>query len=82
MTKIEKAILFIPPLSIQIEAKEKNAGRDLSREEVEEIRETAPCIEMDKADRNSVYQDRGYSDLNPNNVWQEWLDYKAKNHDA
>ncbi|MEF3515163.1 hypothetical protein V4S68_21930 [Citrobacter freundii] len=40
------AIVFIPALVVLLEAKEKDFGRELTREDVESIRDDATAIEL------------------------------------
>lgn len=65
------AIVFIPALVALLEAKEKDFGRELTREDVESIRDTA--IELPAEIARDMSKSRGYHDIDAENVWDEWL---------
>ncbi|PSN06627.1 hypothetical protein [Siccibacter turicensis] len=70
------AIVFIPPLVALLEAKEHETGHELSRFEVESIRDNATAIELTTDIANDMTHSRGYADIDAENVWSEWLTYK------
>ena len=70
------AILFIPALVTLLEAHEKNIGRELTREDVEWIRDNATAIELSEKIVRDMAPSRGYSDIDAENAWDEWLLYK------
>lgn len=70
------AIVFIPSLIALLEAKEKEAGCELTQYEVESIRDNATAIELPAEVGDDMDKSRGYQDLNANNIWNDWLIYK------
>ena len=70
------AIVFIPALVVLLEAKEKDFGRELTREDVESIRDDATAIELPAEIAKDMIESRGYPDIDAKNAWDEWLQYK------
>ncbi|MBP6122801.1 MULTISPECIES: hypothetical protein [Providencia] len=70
------AIVFIPSLVALLESKEKEAGYELTQNEVESICDNATAIELPAEVVDDMDKSRGYQDLNANNVWNGWLIYK------
>ncbi|MGU9869857.1 hypothetical protein [Kluyvera ascorbata] len=70
-------LVFIPALIAALIDKEQGMGRELTRDEVESIRDgaTAICLPADAAE--DIIRERGYRDIDPENVWREWQAYKA-----
>jgi len=69
-------IVFIPALVAVLTAKEREAERDLVKEEVESIRDSATAIRVPVEVARDMVNERGYLDIDPDNVWEEWLLYK------
>ncbi|WP_312209720.1 hypothetical protein [Pseudescherichia sp.] len=74
-------IVFIPALVVVLVAKEKEAGRELTREEVESIRDSATAIRVPIETARDMVRERGYLDIDPENVWEEWLLHKKMTAD-
>ncbi|MDU1574985.1 MAG: hypothetical protein E7J63_05950 [Pantoea sp.] len=70
------AIVFIPALVALLEAKEMDSGRELTREDVETIRDNASAIELPAEIARDMIKSRGYPDIDAENVWNEWLLYR------
>ncbi|WP_313759001.1 hypothetical protein [Atlantibacter hermannii] len=70
------AIVFIPALVAVLTAKETEVERDLIKEEVESIRDSATAIRVPVEVARDMVNERGYLDIDPENVWEEWLLYK------
>ena len=66
-------IVFIPALIVVLIDKEQDIGRELTRDEVESIRDGATAAEA----AEDIIRERGYRDIDPENVWREWQAYKA-----
>ncbi len=75
-------IVFIPALVAVLTAKERDAGRDLFKEEVESIRDSATAIRVPVEVARDMVNKRGYLDIDPENVWEEWLLYKKMTSDS
>jgi hypothetical protein len=69
-------IVFIPALVAVLVAKENEAGRELTCEEVVSIRDSATAIRVTIEVAQDMVRERGYLDIDPENVWEEWLFYK------
>lgn len=65
-------IVFIPALIAILVAKERETGRVLTQQEVESIRDEATAINLPDDVAESMAFERGYSDIDPENVWREW----------
>ncbi len=64
--------VFVPSLSAVLANKEQAKGRPLTYEEVLETRDTATCMAMSEEEAKKVEEKRGYKDIDPANIWQEW----------
>lgn len=69
-------IVFIPALVVILSAEEREAGRALTRQEVETIRDSATAMRAPNDIARDMVKERGYLDIDPENVWEEWLLYK------
>ncbi|MEI9880696.1 hypothetical protein [Atlantibacter hermannii] len=76
------AIVFIPALVAVLTAKETEVERDLIKEEVESIRDSATAIRVPVEVARDMVKERGYLDIDPENVWEEWLLYKKMTSDS
>ncbi|WP_269915583.1 hypothetical protein [Acinetobacter sp. HY1485] len=54
------------------------AGRQLTKVEVEEIRDKATVINLPTEIAQAIVKERGYEDIDPDNVWEEWLIYSQQ----
>ena len=72
-------IVFIPALIAILVAKERETGRALTQQEVESIRDEATAINLPDDVAESMAVERGYADIDHENVWQEWLNFKSFN---
>lgn len=70
-------IVFIPALIAVLVAKEREAGRELTRQEVESLRDGATAMRVPEEIAGDMARERGYPDIDPENVWDEWLAYKT-----
>ncbi|MFV0569227.1 MAG: hypothetical protein ACK5NJ_11700 [Citrobacter portucalensis] len=70
-------IVFIPALIVVLIDKEQDMGRELTRDEVESIRDDATAIRLPAEAAEGIIRERGYRDIDPENVWREWQAYKA-----
>jgi len=66
------AMVFMPPLVAVLRALENQAKAPLTRQEVEAARDHASCIAMEHRDAQRLERSRGYADLDPELVWQQW----------
>lgn len=64
--------VFMPPLAAMLARAEDVKGSRLTQEEVERIRDAAPCITMEPADAKQMEASRGFRDVNPEDCWADW----------
>ena len=64
--------VFIPPLVAVLHHEETAKGEPLTEDEVIAIRDKAVCITMKYSQAQAMESKRGYPDLDPDNVWEEW----------
>ncbi|HUS33452.1 MAG TPA: hypothetical protein VMZ53_33350 [Kofleriaceae bacterium] len=68
----ELAPTFVPTLRALLAALESKAGRHLTRAQVEAARDGGTCIAMKPKDAQMLERQRGYADLDPELVWEQW----------
>jgi hypothetical protein len=64
--------VFMPTLRVLLAALEEKAGRPLTKEQTEAARDKAPCMAMKPRDVQKLERSRGYADLEPELVWEQW----------
>jgi hypothetical protein len=67
----------VPALVAVLLRLEKEKGSPLTEEEVIAARDNAACIAMPLSAYEAVTVARGYDDINPEFVWQEWQRVRA-----
>lgn len=70
------ALDFIPSLVSRLIRAEQDKGEPLEEHEVIQVRDSATVIRVPLAARNYVWKKRGYRDIDPENVWEDWLAYR------
>src|SRR5260221_1477299 len=70
--------VFIPALAPLLLRAEQIKGAPLEREEVLETRDQAQCIMMRVEDAQALEEKRGYRDLNPEQCWEEWKQFRSE----
>lgn len=65
--------VFMPPLVTLLTALETKNGAPLTRAQVEATRDSGVCMAMAHADARALERSRGYADLEPELVWEQWL---------
>jgi hypothetical protein len=68
--------LFVPSLVSQLLALERKNQR-LTREQVEATTQGAACIATKHRDAQRMERSRGYADLDPELVWEQWCVFSA-----
>jgi|SRR5579871_719964 len=64
--------VFMPPLRAVLASLEAKAGKPLTEKQVLAMRDEAPCITMKQRDAQKLERSRGYADLDPELVWEQW----------
>lgn len=67
----------IPPLVAVLLNMEQAKGSALNEVEVLKARDAAACIALPIDAHAKLVKSRGYKDIDPENVWEEWLAFKA-----
>lgn len=65
-------ITHIPSLVATLLNRERAKGSPLTREEVESIRDSAPCVALTPTQRAAVDARRQYDDIDPELAWEDW----------
>jgi hypothetical protein len=64
--------VFIPALRDLLAGLEARESKPLTREQVETIRDEGACLTMEPRDAQRLERSRGYADLDPELVWEQW----------
>lgn len=73
-------IVPIPPLVVLLLHLEKAKGEPLTEAEVVEARGKAICMTMPASKAGALAQARGYADIDPENIWTDWLAFKSQSN--
>lgn len=68
----------IPALGALLLNIEKQKGTPLSQAEVLDARDKAVCIMLPLSAKVAMEEKRGYRDIDPENIWEEWLQLRAE----
>ncbi|WP_433579227.1 hypothetical protein [Nocardia brasiliensis] len=68
---------FIPALLVMLIRLEEDKGSDLTEAELLDARDNAPAMMLPLSTRHVMDESRGYRDIDPENLWQEWCLYKS-----
>ena len=73
MRQGEKLIyVFMPTLASLLLSAERSKGAALTYEEVIAIRDKATCVMVPEGVAAKIEENRGYSDIDPENCWDQW----------
>jgi len=72
MAEPKLIITCVPSLVATLLNRERAKGSPLTEQEVLEIRDNAPAIAMPEDVAAKVEAERGYKDIDAENVWEEW----------
>lgn len=64
--------VFVPTLAALLTALEAKQGKPLTKKQVESTRNQGACIAMEPRDAQRLERERGYADLDPELVWEQW----------
>jgi hypothetical protein len=70
--------VFIPALVVLLARSENDLGRPLTEREVVEIRDRGVCMMMRESMAIEMDQQRGYDDVDPEKVWEQWQKVRAE----
>lgn len=68
----ELDLVFMPALRLVLAALEEKRGQPLTKKHVESARDKGVCMAMKPRDAQRLERDRGYADLDPELVWEQW----------
>jgi hypothetical protein len=66
-------VVPIPPLVTLLQQYETAKGSPLKEEEVLGIRGKAVCMTVRRSQADQLAENRGFPDIDPANVWEEWV---------
>jgi len=69
--------VFIPALVALLLNAEKLKGSPLTRDQVIAIRDNAVCMMLRASVKAAMEEKRGYRDVDPEQCWEEWLQFRA-----
>ena len=67
----------IPALCLMLLNMEKQKGSPLTEAEVVAARDAATCMTVSRKVHDAMQASRGYRDLDLENVWEDWLGFRA-----
>jgi hypothetical protein len=65
-------LVYVPALVAVLQHAETEKGEPLSEAEVLALRDNAVCITVRHSHAQAMESKRGYPDLDPDHVWEEW----------
>ena len=74
----KNVLLFIPPLVKMLNFHEQQKGSNLTENEVVEITNKAVFMSVPKTIKTQMDIQRGFIDLDPENIWVEWVYFKKE----
>ena len=75
-------LVFIPALVAILRHHEIEKGAPLTEEEVIAIRDKSVCIATPQGMVRDLAESRGYEDIDPEDVWNEWQAVRAQLEEA
>lgn len=74
--------VFMPPLVVLLRHAEQEKGSPLTEQEVLGIRNKAVCMMMRVEHAAMLDERRGYNDLDPQRVWEQWQEVRDRQAEA
>ncbi len=74
--------VFMPALVLILRDSEHKKGRPLTEQEVLDIRDKGVCMMMRVEHAIALDEKRGYNDIDPERVWEQWQEARAQLADA
>jgi len=81
MNEEKTVIVHVPALVAVLLNAENGRGRPLTEAEVLDITETAEAMVVRPQDIPVLVETRGYEDIDPENVWREWQEFRRSTRD-
>jgi len=72
MTEPQLIPVFIPGLVVLLHHAERQKGSPLTEQEVLSIRDNGSCMMMRVEHAIALDEKRGYNDIDPERVWEQW----------
>lgn len=72
----ELVIVHVPALVAVLAHLENEKGSPLTEAEVLSATDEANAMVMPKSAQRAIEKSRGYTDIDPENAWEEWLAFK------
>ena len=70
--------VFIPALVVLLHNLEREKGSPLTEQEVFDIRDKGVCMMMRVEDAIALDEKRGYNDIDPERVWEQWQEARTQ----
>jgi hypothetical protein len=70
--------VFIPALVVLLHNLERKKGSPLTEQEVLDIRNQGVCMMMRVEQAIALDEKRGYNDIDPERVWEQWQEARAQ----
>jgi hypothetical protein len=70
--------VFIPALTLLLVDAERRKGIPLTEQEVLDIRDKGVCMMMRVEHAIALDEKRGYNDLDPERVWEQWQEARTQ----
>jgi hypothetical protein len=74
--------VFMPALVVLLHNLERKKGSPLTEQEVLEIRDKSVYMMMRVEHAIALDEKRGYNDIDPERVWEQWQEARAQLSDA
>jgi len=74
--------VFMPALVVLLHNLERKKGSPLTEQEVLDIRDKGVCMMMRVEHAIALDEKRGYNDIDPQHVWEQWQEARARLTDA
>jgi len=72
----DRVLVFLPALGTLLGLYEEAKGSPLTQEEVYAIRDNGVVVMMERADVAKLEEQRGHRDIDPEDCWNEWLEFR------
>lgn len=72
----------VPPLAVLLLTMQERMQRPLTKIEVIIARDNCQCVMLPRSRMLEMERERGYADVDPNNVWESWLAFLSRRQAA